>query len=144
MLGTNVITSGHSSHWTPLVCEGTLSINLGIMKVMSYWIFVILTSYWSYWFPTRKRSHTIAGRKTRQWRRHGRDGAHWRCDLAPGPQNCHCMKNTSPIDKTELTYIYWNSNFPGKKKLHPIVNIKFGRKKNSQMVFFIMHWATNL
>ena len=28
----------------------------------------------SHWFPTRKSSHAGAGRKTRQWRRHGRGG----------------------------------------------------------------------
>ena len=58
-LGTNVIiklykiykyaswhqfhsTPNHLSHWTPLACEGTPSINLAMPKVMSTWIFVLL------------------------------------------------------------------------------------------------------
>ena len=45
LLGTNVTIPSHLSHESPLTCEGTTSINLGIMKVMSTWIFVILIRY---------------------------------------------------------------------------------------------------
>ena len=44
-LGTNVTIPGHLSQEAPLACERTPSINLGIMKMMSTSIFVILTSY---------------------------------------------------------------------------------------------------
>jgi hypothetical protein len=80
LLGTNVTIPGHLSHWAPLACEGTTSINLGIMKVMSAWIFVTLTKYCHIGsqrervpnFPTRKSSHTCAGMKIGQRKRHGR------------------------------------------------------------------------
>jgi hypothetical protein len=42
-LQTNVTIPCHLSHYTP--CEKTPSTNLGIVKVMSAWVFVILTRY---------------------------------------------------------------------------------------------------
>ena len=44
-LGTNVTIPGHLSHQVPLACEETPSIDLGIMKLMSTWIFIILIKY---------------------------------------------------------------------------------------------------
>ena len=57
LLGTNVTVpghwrpyaSGHLRRQAPLACEGTSSINLGIMKMMSTWIFVILARYLHVW-----------------------------------------------------------------------------------------------
>ena len=52
-LGTNVTIPGHLSHSCPLTCEGTPSINLGIMKVISTWISIILT--WYYHIGSQRR-----------------------------------------------------------------------------------------
>ena len=46
LLGINVTIPSQLSHWASLACEGTSSITLRIMKVMSTWIFVILTGYY--------------------------------------------------------------------------------------------------
>ena len=45
LLGTNVTILDHLSHKAPLIRKGTPLINLGIMIVISTWIFVILTGY---------------------------------------------------------------------------------------------------
>ena len=45
LLETNVTILSHLSHWAPWVCEGTPSINSGILKVISTRIFVMLTGY---------------------------------------------------------------------------------------------------
>lgn len=73
--GTNVTISGHISHWASLACEGTPSMYMGILKVMSTWIFVNLTGYCHIWFPMRESPHVDVGRMTKQWRRRRRGGA---------------------------------------------------------------------
>ena len=44
-MGSNVATPSHLSHEAPLACEGTPSIDLGIMKVVSAWVFANLSGY---------------------------------------------------------------------------------------------------
>ena len=57
---------------TPLARERTPIINLGVMKVMLTWIFVILTGALSHWFPTKRSSHVGADMTAIQWRRPSR------------------------------------------------------------------------
>ena len=45
LVGIKVIIFCHLSHQAPLACEEASLINLGIMKAMSTWIFIILTGY---------------------------------------------------------------------------------------------------
>ena len=78
-------TSGLLSHWTPLACEGTPSFNLGIMKVMSTWIFVSLTGYChigSQWGGVRTQMQVDDWAVKEPWE--GRGLAEWRCDLTLG------------------------------------------------------------
>ena len=63
-LGIYVTIPGHLSHLVPLVCERTPSINFGIMKVMSTWLFVILTRYYHISSQRGGVSHACAGRRT--------------------------------------------------------------------------------
>ena len=58
----------------PLACEGTLSSKLGNNESDVTLNICNFDRVLSHWFPTRKSFHTNAGRKTGQWRRHGRDG----------------------------------------------------------------------
>ena len=80
-VGNNVTIPDRLSHETPLTCEETSSnklehnesnVNLNICN---------FDQVLSHWFQTRKSSHTGAGRKAGQWRRHGRGGTQLNIDV---------------------------------------------------------------
>jgi hypothetical protein len=87
LLGTNGTTPGHWSHWVPLACEATASINLGMMKLMSTWIIDVNLLFWpgivtlvptEEEIPRRCRQEDQAVKEV--WE--GRRPAEWRCHLA--------------------------------------------------------------
>ena len=82
-LGTNVTIPNHLSYWAPLACEGTPPLNLGIMKVMSTWIFVFWPGIVTLVpngreFPCKCGQEDHAVKEA--WEGQGMAG--WRCELA--------------------------------------------------------------
>ena len=88
-LGTNVTISDHLSCYAPWACEGTPSIILGIMEVMSTWKFVILTGY-CHICSQRGRIPMQVWAMKEAWE--GRGPIEWTCNLAPRPHSSHISR----------------------------------------------------
>jgi hypothetical protein len=96
---TSVRIPGHLCLHAPLACEGTPSINLGIMKVMS--IFVILARYCHIgWQQGGVPTKVHADRAVEEvWE--GQGPTKWRCDLARG------VKRKVEMEKMPITWTHW-------------------------------------
>ena len=99
-LGTNVTIPGHLSCQAPLACEGTPSINLRIMKVMSTWIFVILTGYYHIGSQRGVPMHVQVGRRSSEGGLGGARTNRMKMWSSPGQKTCTSYKkNDMHIEK---------------------------------------------